>query len=192
MTFKDRHAVLGTSMTEFPEGSEKAVFGMGCFWGVERLFWQQQGVITTACGYSGGRRAEPTYEQVCSGATGHAEVVLVVFSAEQIQYSDLLRLFWENHNPTQGMRQANDIGSQYRSVIYCFDDEQLLLANASRDVYQRQLSSVDDLAITTEIEPAPPFYYAEQFHQQYLHKNPGGYCNMQSVVKTGLPRLENV
>lgn len=185
------HAVLKTSMTDFPVGTAKAVFGMGCFWGVERLFWQQQGVVSTACGYSGGARVNPTYEQVCTGATGHAEVVLVVYCPKQISYTELLTLFWENHNPTQGMRQANDIGSQYRSMIFCQDETQLHDALASKEQYQTRLDASNGGVITTEIKMAEPFYYAEGYHQQYLHKNPNGYCNLQTLAKTGFPTLDS-
>lgn len=181
------HAVLNTSMTEYPEGAAKVLFAMGCFWGVEKLFWQQRGVVTTACGYSGGARVNPTYEQVCTGATGHAEVVLVVYCPKQITFGELLKLFWENHDPTQGMRQGNDIGSQYRSLIGCYTEEQLHEALATKELYQQQLHAAAMGDITTEVVMAPPFYYAERYHQQYLFKNPNGYCNMQTRAKTGLP-----
>ncbi len=186
----DRHAVLNTSMVNYPEGTEKAIFAMGCFWGVERLFWQLDGVVTTACGYIGGARANPSYEQVCSGATGHAEAVLVVYRPEVINYSQLLKYFWEYHNPTQGMRQGNDRGSQYRSAIFVTSSHQALLAEASKQQYQQRLNERGGPAITTEILPAPPFYMAEPYHQQYLYKNPNGYCNMQSIQKTGLPEWD--
>jgi peptide-methionine (S)-S-oxide reductase len=162
----------------FPEGLERAMFGMGCFWGAERKFWQLAGVYTTAVGYGAGLTANPTYREVCSGMTGHAEVVLVVFDPKQVSYDDLLRVFWENHDPTQGMRQGNDVGTQYRSGIYCFDDAQRRAAEASRDGFQRKLSDAGYGPITTEILPAPEFYYAEEYHQQYLAKNPGGYCGL--------------
>jgi peptide-methionine (S)-S-oxide reductase len=162
----------------FPEGLERAMFGMGCFWGAERKFWQLAGVYTTAVGYGAGLTANPTYREVCSGMTGHAEVVLVVFDPKQVSYDDLLRVFWENHDPTQGMRQGNDVGTQYRSGIYCFDDAQRRAAEASRDGFQRRLSDAGYGPITTEILPAPEFYYAEEYHQQYLAKNPGGYCGL--------------
>lgn len=185
------HAVLGTSMQPpFPAGTQEAVFGMGCFWGAERLFWQQPGIHVTAVGYSGGYTPNPTYEEVCSGRTGHNEVVKVVFWPEQISYQELLRLFWENHNPTQGMRQANDRGTQYRSGIYCLTDDQLQAAQASREQYQQRLKREELGEITTEIVSAGPFYYAEVYHQQYLAKNPGGYCNLQTLAKSGLPPLQ--
>jgi peptide-methionine (S)-S-oxide reductase len=188
---ENRHYVLGRPIKPpFPEGLKQAVFGMGCFWGVERLFWQQDGVYTTAVGYSGGYTPNPTYEEVCSGRTGHNEVVLVVFDPQVISYKQLLALFWENHNPTQGMRQGNDRGTQYRSGIYVNSNAQRAEALASRAHYAEKLAmaegwSSDD--ITTEIEPAGPFYYAETYHQQYLAKNPEGYCNLQTVQQTGLP-----
>lgn len=163
----------------FPAGLQQAVFGMGCFWGAERLFWQLPGVWVTAVGYAGGETPNPLYEEVCSGLTGHAEVVLVVFDPRKRSYGELLQLFWESHDPTQGMRQGNDIGSQYRSAIYCFDDEQLAAAVESRDSYAATLRAAGwSAAITTEILPAPPFYYAEAQHQQYLARNPDGYCGI--------------
>jgi peptide-methionine (S)-S-oxide reductase len=162
----------------FPEGLEFAMFGMGCFWGAEKKFWQQPGVYATAVGYAGGHTKNPTYRQVCTGATNHAEVVLVVFDPKKIRYEELLRLFWENHDPTQGMRQGNDVGTQYRSGIYYANDEQRKAAEASRDAYQKQLSAAGYKKITTEIMPAPEFYYAEDYHQQYLAKNPDGYCGL--------------
>ncbi len=157
---------------------EIAVFGMGCFWGAERLFWKQDGIYTTAAGYAGGYTENPTYREVCSGLTGHAEVVQVVYDPAVISYQALLRLFWENHNPTQGMRQGNDIGTQYRSVIYTFNDEQKEAAIASKQNYLAALKSAGHNAITTEIKDAPTFFYAEDFHQQYLQKNPDGYCGL--------------
>lgn len=173
------HAVLGTPLGgPFPAQCERALFGMGCFWGAERLFWQLPGVYTTAVGYSGGYTPNPTYEEVCSGLTGHAEVVLVVFDPSRIAYGELLRVFFEGHDPTQGMRQGNDIGTQYRSAIYYTTDEQRRLAESARDAYQRELAAAGYGAITTEIGPAGPFYYAEDYHQQYLAKNPGGYCGL--------------
>jgi peptide-methionine (S)-S-oxide reductase len=173
------HAVLGTPMTPpFPDGFEQAVFGLGCFWGAERKFWQADGVHTTAVGYAGGFTANPTYEQVCSGRTGHTEVVLVVFDPARISYDDVLRLFWESHDPTQGMRQGNDVGTQYRSAIYTFGDDQLAAAERARDAYQVALAARGYDRITTEIAPAGPFFYAEDYHQQYLHKNPMGYCGI--------------
>lgn len=174
-----RHALLGTPMTPpFADFAEVAIFGLGCFWGAERRFWQQAGVITTAVGYSAGYTPNPTYEEVCSGFTGHNEVVLVVFDPEQITYQDLLKVFWESHNPTQGMRQGNDRGTQYRSGIYTCTDEQASLARQSLEHYQQRMDEQGLAKITTEIMPASEFYYAEDYHQQYLHKNPGGYCGL--------------
>jgi peptide-methionine (S)-S-oxide reductase len=157
---------------------EKAMFGMGCFWGAERKFWQLPGVYTTAVGYAGGITPNPTYKEVCTGLTGHNEVVLVVYDPKVISYSDLLKVFWENHDPTQGMRQGNDVGTQYRSGIYVFSEEQRKLAEASVQVYQKALNAAGYGKITTEILDAPEFYYAEDYHQQYLAKNPGGYCGL--------------
>jgi peptide-methionine (S)-S-oxide reductase len=179
----ERHFVLGSSMRgPFGEGIEEAVFGMGCFWGAERVFWQAPGVHSTAVGYAGGVIENPTYEQVCSGRTGHAEVVLVAFERSASSFEAMLRLFWENHDPTQGMRQGNDVGSQYRSLIVCRSEEQHRAALASRESYQRELSASGYGEITTEIlppaSPPLPFYYAEDYHQQYLAKNPGGYCGL--------------
>jgi peptide-methionine (S)-S-oxide reductase len=162
----------------FPAGLEQAIFGLGCFWGAERKFWQQKGVYTTAAGYAGGFTKNPTYEQVCSGRTGHTEVVLVVFDPTQVTYEDLLKTFWENHDPTQGMRQGNDIGTQYRSAIYVTSDEQRAAAEASRDRYEAALKAQGFRPVTTEIKDAPPFFYAEDYHQQYLAKNPNGYCGI--------------
>ena len=174
-----RHFVNGNPLREpFPEGLSRAVFGMGCFWGVERKFWQEEGVFTTAAGYAAGLTPNPTYQEVCSGQTGHNEVVLVVYDPETIEYRELLALFWEGHNPTQGMRQGNDMGTQYRSGIYTFDEDQRQLAEATREEYQAALDRAGYGAITTEILPAPEFYYAEEYHQQYLAKNPGGYCGL--------------
>jgi len=174
-----RHFVKGTPLEPpFPEGLERAVFGMGCFWGAERKFWQTDGVYTTAVGYAGGHTANPTYEEVCSGLTGHAEVVLVVFDPRVTSYDAMLRTFWENHDPTQGMRQGNDVGTQYRSSIYYHSEAQRAAAEASRDAYQRAIAARGYGEITTEILPAREFYYAEDYHQQYLAKNPGGYCGM--------------
>ena len=174
-----RHCVLDAPLRgPFPEHLEQAVFAMGCFWGVERLFWQRPGVYTTAVGYAGGHTPNPSYDEVCSGRTGHAEVALVVFDPQRIDYPSLLRMFWEGHDPTQGMRQGNDRGTQYRSAIYTFGDSQAEAALASRDRYQQQLSDAGHSAITTAIEPAREFYYAEDYHQQYLDKNPGGYCGL--------------
>ena len=173
------HAVLGTPMTPpFPEGMKQAVFGLGCFWGAERKFWQADGVYTTAVGYAGGFTKNPTYQEVCSGQTGHTEAVLVVFDPAQVSYAQLLATFFETHDPTQGMRQGNDVGTQYRSAIYVFDDEQRAAAESSRAMYDELLQSKHFDAITTEIDVAGPFYYAEDYHQQYLHKNPMGYCGI--------------
>ena len=173
----ETHFVSGARIRPpFPPGMEQALFGQGCFWGAEKLYWQQKGVYSTAVGYAGGKRPEPSYEQVCSGATGHAEVVLITFDPKLIKYEELLRLFWESHNPTQGMRQGNDMGTQYRSVIFWFDDDQRDAAKASRDSFQKSLKDAGFGAITTQIEEAPTFYYAEDYHQQYLAKNPDGYC----------------
>ena len=175
----ERHAVLGTPLRPpFPDGLERAVFGMGCFWGAERIFWQAPGVYTTAVGYAGGFTPNPTYEEVCSGRTGHAEVVLVVFDPAKTSYDEMLRLFWENHDPTQGMRQGNDVGTQYRSAIYWDSEEQREHAEASRAAYTERLRAAGYPEITTEIAHAGPFYYAEDYHQQYLHKNPWGYCGL--------------
>jgi peptide-methionine (S)-S-oxide reductase len=173
------HFVLGTPLEPpFPEGTERAIFGMGCFWGAERDFWEADGVFTTAVGYAGGLTPNPTYEEVCSGRTGHNEVVLVVHRPSDISYDELLRIFWEGHDPTQGMRQGNDIGTQYRSGIYTFSDAQRQAAEASREMYGERLKAAGHAAITTEIEPSGEFYYAEDYHQQYLAKNPGGYCGI--------------
>jgi peptide-methionine (S)-S-oxide reductase len=162
----------------FPDGLSRAIFAMGCFWGAERKFWQTNGVYSTAVGYAAGHTPNPTYREVCSGMTGHAEVVLVVFDPNAISYDDLLKVFWENHDPTQGMRQGNDVGTQYRSGIYYYDGAQKQAAEKSRDAYQSQLTAAGYGRITTEIVPAPEFYYAEDYHQQYLAKNPGGYCGL--------------
>ncbi len=162
----------------FPEGMQRALFGMGCFWGAEKKFWQKSGVFTTAVGYAAGVTPNPTYREVCTGRTGHSEVVLVVFDPAEVSYDDLLKVFWENHDPTQGMRQGNDIGTQYRSGIYTFDDAQRAAAEASKSAFQRELAAAGYGAITTEILPAPEFYYAEDYHQQYLAKNPDGYCGL--------------
>ena len=174
-----RHAVLDAPMQPpFPDHIEQAVFAMGCFWGVERKFWQLPGVYTTAAGYAGGHTPNPGYKEVCSGRTGHTEVVLVAFDPQQVSYETLLQQFWEGHDPTQGMRQGNDLGTQYRSAIYAYGEDQLRAAEASRRVFQAQLNAAGYGEITTEIAPAGPFYYAEDYHQQYLHKNPGGYCGL--------------
>ncbi|BBL57166.1 peptide-methionine (S)-S-oxide reductase MsrA [Methylomonas koyamae] len=173
------HAVSGHCYhPPFPEHLQQAVFGMGCFWGAERKFWQQAGVYATAVGYAGGYTPNPTYQEVCSGLTGHAEVVLVVFDPHTVSYPALLAVFWESHNPTQGMRQGNDVGTQYRSAIYCYGEPQLAAANASLAAYQAALAGAGLPPITTEIRDAPPFYYAELEHQQYLAKNPDGYCGL--------------
>lgn len=179
LVISNRHAVKGTPLQPpFPAQMEQIVFGMGCFWGAERRFWQQEGVYTTAVGYTAGYTPNPTYEEVCSGLTGHNEVVLVVFDPNQISLENLLKLFWEAHNPTQGMRQGNDRGTQYRSGIYTYSPAQLLLAQQTRAAYQQALNSKGLDEITTEILEAPEFYYAEDYHQQYLAKNPGGYCGL--------------
>jgi peptide-methionine (S)-S-oxide reductase len=182
MPIAKRHFVNGAPLVPpFPTGLRLATFGMGCFWGAEKKFWQQDGVFSTAVGYAGGVTPNPTYREVCSGLTGHTEVVQVVFDPRVVSYDELLKIFWENHDPTQGMRQGNDQGTQYRSAIYTHDDEQRAAAEASRDAYARALAQVEGGgygAITTEIEPAPEFYFAEDDHQQYLAKNPDGYCGM--------------
>jgi peptide-methionine (S)-S-oxide reductase len=175
----DRHAVLGTPLKPpFPEGFQQVIVGMGCFWGAERVFWQAPGVYTTAVGYAGGYTPNPTYEEVCSGSTGHTEAVLVVFDPAKTSYDEILRLFWENHDPTQGMRQGNDLGTQYRSAIYVGDEAQGAAAERSRTMYAERLAAAGYPEITTEIAPAGRFYYAEGYHQQYLHKNPWGYCGL--------------
>jgi peptide-methionine (S)-S-oxide reductase len=175
----EKHAVLGTPLElPFPEGTSTAVFGLGCFWGAEREFWQIDGVYSTAVGYAGGFTPNPTYGEVCTGRTGHTEAVLVVFDPERISYRNLLAVFWEAHDPTQGMRQGNDAGTQYRSAIYYADDDQRRAAEESRDAYEEALGRGGYGSITTEIAPAGPFYYAEAYHQQYLHKVPNGYCGL--------------
>jgi peptide-methionine (S)-S-oxide reductase len=174
-----RHEVLGTPLKgPFPEGVETAVFGMGCFWGAERIFWEAPGVYTTAVGYAGGFTPNPTYEEVCSGRTGHTEAVLVAYTVEQASFEDMLKLFWEGHDPTQGMRQGNDAGTQYRSALYWHGESQRAAAEASRETYQARLKEQGYGEITTEIAQAGPFYYAEDYHQQYLAKNPNGYCGL--------------
>jgi peptide-methionine (S)-S-oxide reductase len=178
--FVNGHALKGP----YPDGMETALFGLGCFWGAERIFWQTPGVWVTAAGYAGGDTPNPTYQEVCTGMTGHNEVVLVVFDPKVVSYSELLRRFWEAHDPTQGMRQGNDVGTQYRSAIYVFDDEQRAAAEASRKRYEEALAARRFGSITTEITPAGPFFYAEDYHQQYLHKNPMGYCGLGG---TGVP-----
>jgi peptide-methionine (S)-S-oxide reductase len=179
MDVPDRHLVLGTPLVPpFPEGTERAVFAMGCFWGAERKLWQTDGVFTTAVGYSGGFTPNPTYEEVCTGLTGHAEVVLCVFHPSKTSFQDLLAVFFEGHDPTQGMRQGNDIGTQYRSAVYATSDAQLIAARAASAAYQELVSAAGFGLITTEIAPAGPFYYAEPYHQQYLAANPNGYCGL--------------
>jgi peptide-methionine (S)-S-oxide reductase len=179
MVVPARHEVLGTPLEPpFPEGLEDAVVGMGCFWGAERVFWRAEGVYTTAVGYAGGYTPNPTYEEACSGRTGHAEVVRVIFDPARISYEEVLRLFWENHDPTQGMRQGNDVGTQYRSAVYWTTDAQRELAQASRDAFHAELERSGYGEITTELAEAGPFYYAEGYHQQYLAKNPNGYCGL--------------
>jgi peptide-methionine (S)-S-oxide reductase len=177
MPVPERHAVLGTPLKgPFPSGVQTAILGMGCFWGAERIFWEASGVYTTAVGYAGGFTPNPTYEEVCSGRTAHAEVVLVAFQEADASYGEMLKLFWEGHDPTQGMRQGNDVGSQYRSLILCRDEAQRAAAETSRDAYQEMLTRAGYGPITTEIAIGERFYYAEDYHQQYLAKNPGGYC----------------
>ena len=187
----ERHFVNGHRLLPpFPEGHELALFGMGCFWGAERTLWELPGVWTTAVGYAGGHTANPTYREVCSGRTGHTEVVRVVFDPRVLAYPVLLEAFWEGHDPTQGMRQGNDVGTQYRSALYWYGEGQRRVAETSRDAYERALRAAGHGAITTEIEPAPDFYYAEEYHQQYLAKNPGGYCGHGGTgitCPTGLP-----
>src|SRR5438552_3587927 len=174
-----RHAVLGTPLeAPFPDGLEVAVFGMGCFWGAERKFWQTGRVYSTSVGYAGGPTPNPTYREVCSGRTGHTEVVKVVFDPKKITYDELLKVFWENHDPTQGMRQGNDVGTQYRSAIYTYGPEQQRAAEASKAAYDAKLKAAGYGAITTEVRAAPDYFYAEDYHQQYLEKNPGGYCGI--------------
>src|SRR5688572_5391846 len=178
MPVAGRHYVHGAPLEPAFAGMETAVFGMGCFWGAERKFWQADGVWTTAVGYAGGTTTDPTYEEVCTGRTGHAEVVLVVFDPAKTSYEAMLKVFWENHDPTQGMRQGNDVGTQYRSAIYWYGDEQRQAAEASRKMFQDVLTGGGYGEITTEIREAPDFYYAEPYHQQYLHKVPNGYCGL--------------
>ncbi len=179
MPIAKRHFVNGAPLVPpFPSGLRLATFGMGCFWGAEKLFWQREGVFSTAVGYAGGTTPNPMYREVCSGLTGHTEIVQVVFDPRVVSYDDLLKIFWENHDPTQGMRQGNDQGTQYRSAIYAHDDEQRAAAEASRDAYNKALATEGHGAITTEIKAAPEFYFAEDDHQQYLAKNPDGYCGI--------------
>ena len=185
----ERHLVKGTPLQgPFPAGLQQAVFGLGCFWGAERRFWELAGVYTTAVGYAGGFTKNPTYEEVCSGRTGHAEVVLVVYDPALVTYEELLRVFWESHDPTQGMRQGNDRGTQYRSVIYTYGGRQEAAAELSRTAYQIALHDAGHGGITTEIRPAPAFYYAEDYHQQYLARNPGGYCGLAGLgIRADIP-----
>jgi len=187
----ERHEVLGTPLSPpFPEGMQRAVFGMGCFWGAERIFWEAEGVYTTAAGYAGGFTPNPSYEEVCSTSTGHAEVVLAVFDPAAISYEAMLRLFWEGHDPTQGMRQGNDVGTQYRSALHWTTEAQRDAALASKEAYQQQLGASGYGEITTEIAQAGDFFYAEDYHQQYLAKNPGGYCGLGGTgvsCPVGLP-----
>ncbi|MEA2844271.1 MAG: peptide-methionine (S)-S-oxide reductase [Actinomycetota bacterium] len=179
MTVPERHVVKDTPLRPpFPEGFEQALFGMGCFWGAERKFWQADGVYTTAVGYAGGFTPNPTYNEVCSGRTGHTEAVLVVFDPAVTSYAEMLRLFWEGHDPTQGMRQGNDVGTQYRSAVFATTEDQLKAAHESRDMFQERLTAAGHGTITTEIREAPAFYYAEDYHQQYLARNPNGYCGL--------------
>jgi peptide-methionine (S)-S-oxide reductase len=195
MPVPNEHYVSGAPLKPpFPEGHQRAVFALGCFWGAERRFWETPGVFTTAVGYAGGATPNPTYEEVCSGRTGHAEVVLVVFDPERVSYAELLKTFWESHDPTQGMRQGNDVGTQYRSAIYTYGDEQQALAERSRDEYQQALTAAGYGTITTEVARTDEFYYAESFHQQYLAKVPNGYCglggtgvgcNVEPLVRAG-------
>ncbi len=183
LSVPEKHAVTGNPLQPpYPSGLEQAQFGLGCFWGAERKFWQQKGVYSTAVGYAGGQTKNPTYDEVCSGMTGHAEVVLVIFDPQQIAYPSLLKLFWESHNPGQGMRQGNDIGTQYRSCLYCYTESQKEMAMTSRETFQKALSEAGSaVTITTEILEAPIFYFAEDYHQQYLHHNPQGYCGLSGV-----------
>lgn len=192
MTVPDAHYVNGHRLTSpFPDNCELALFGMGCFWGAERLFWECEGVWSTSVGYAGGFTPNPTYEEVCSGLTGHNEVVRVVFAPTLISFEQLLRVFWEGHDPTQGMRQGNDVGTQYRSGVYCTDEAQRAAALASRDAYQKMLTAAGHGGrITTEIVDAPEFYYAEDYHQQYLAKNPMGYCGLGGTGVRMAPERE--
>ena len=196
----EKHFVNGNRIVPpFPAGLREAVFGLGCFWGAERLFWELPGVYSTAVGYAGGLTPNPTYEEVCSGLTGHTEVVRVIYDPEKIDYEDLLKAFWESHDPTQGMRQGNDVGTQYRSAIYVLDPEQRAIAEESKGAYQERLTAAHRGTITTEILDAPQFYYAEDYHQQYLAKNPDGYCGLKgtgvvvrSVGMWRFPRTERL
>ncbi len=188
MSVTNKHYVNGNPIVgPFESHLETAVFGLGCFWGAEKKYWEYDGVFTTAVGYAGGSTRNATYQDACSGLSGHAEVVLVIFDPAKVPYSRLLHLFWESHNPTQGMRQGNDLGTQYRSVIYTYGEEQLAQALASKDSYEKNLASARYGNITTEIMPAPEFYYAEDYHQQYLAKNPGGYCGLGGTGVSCIP-----
>ena len=179
MPVPERHFASGNALTPpFPDGMERAVFGLGCFWGAEKLFWNIPGVYSTAVGYAGGETKNPTYEEVCSGFTNHTEAVLVVFDPKKVSYDALLKVFWEGHDPTQGMRQGNDSGTQYRSAVYTYGEQQLKAAVTSKDAFQKALKEKGFNSVTTEIRPAPEFYYAEDYHQQYLGKNPNGYCGL--------------
>jgi peptide-methionine (S)-S-oxide reductase len=178
MPLPAKHFVNGSSLEAVPAGAEVAVFGMGCFWGAERKFWQTPGVLSTSVGYAGGYTPNPSYREVCSGETGHTEVVRVVYDPKQVSFDGLLKVFWENHDPTQGMRQGNDVGTQYRSAIYTSTPAQKAAAEASRDAYGKELAKAGHRAISTEILDAPPYFFAEEYHQQYLAKNPGGYCGL--------------
>ncbi len=190
MQVPERHFVNGNRLEPpFPEGMQLALFGLGCFWGAEKKFWMLPGVYSTSVGYAAGQTPNPSYEEVCSGRTGHAEVVRVVFDPSRIGYADLLKVFWESHDPTQGMRQGGDIGTQYRSGIYASDDEQRVLAERSRDSYQARLTKAGLGMITTEILPAPEFFYAEDYHQQYLAKNPDGYCGLGGCGVAYVPEV---
>ncbi|HEY4211024.1 MAG TPA: peptide-methionine (S)-S-oxide reductase MsrA [Steroidobacteraceae bacterium] len=182
MKVPERHFVTGNRIAPpFPANLHEAVFGLGCFWGAERLFWQLPGVYSTAVGYAGGFSPNPTYQEVCTGQTGHTEVVRVIYDPDKVDYEDLLKLFWESHDPTQGMRQGNDVGTQYRSAIYVFDADQRRVADESKQMYQARLTAAGKGKISTEILDAPPFYYAEEYHQQYLAKNPDGYCGIKGT-----------
>ncbi|PZO16080.1 MAG: peptide-methionine (S)-S-oxide reductase [Leptolyngbya foveolarum] len=178
MSVPEKHYVNGNKLQDFPAGTELAMFGLGCFWGAERKFWQIDGVYSTAVGYAAGSTLNPTYREVCSGMTGHNEVVLVAYDPKQVSYEELLKVFWESHNPTQGMQQGNDAGTQYRSGIYTYSEAQMKAAQQSKEMYQKPLNESGYGDITTEVLSAPEFYYAEEYHQQYLAKNPGGYCGL--------------
>ncbi len=191
MPVPNQHYINGNPLKPpFPKGMEMALFGLGCFWGAERKFWQQDGVYSTSVGYAAGLTPNPTYQEVCTGMTGHNEVVRVVFDPTVISYEQILKVFWESHNPTQGMRQGNDVGTQYRSGIYTYSDEQLAVAKQSQEAYQNALKQAGFDAITTEILPAPEFYYAEAYHQQYLAKNPNGYCGLGGTCVTYTPAVK--